>query len=58
MKLFRLVNKVKWFQVLEYIMNNSFEYQSFVFKLLNAKTALFQTTQFRCLINSLVLFDP
>ena len=41
-KLFSLVNKVKWFQVLLCIINNSNKRQSF-YTQLNVKTVLFQT---------------
>ena len=55
------VNKIKWFQVLHYIISNSIKHQTFVYIQLNGKTALFQTiqfsisTQFKCWA---VLFDP
>ena len=42
---FKLVNKVKWFQVLLCITNNSITHQSFVHMHLNIKD-LFQTIQF------------
>ena len=45
-KLFSLVNKVKWFQVLLCITNNSIKHQSFIYAELNAKTVLFQIIQF------------
>ena len=45
-KLFSLVNKVKWFQVLLCIINNSIKHQSFIYTQLNVKTVLFQTIQF------------
>ena len=40
------VNKLKWFQVLLSITNNSIKHQSFVYKQLNVKTMLFLTIQF------------
>ena len=45
-KLFIIVNKVKWFQALLCITNNSIKHQSFVYTQLNVKTVLFQTIQF------------
>ena len=45
-KLFSLVNKVKWFQVLLCITNNSIKHQSFIYTQLNVKTVLFQIIQF------------
>ena len=45
-KQFSLVNKVKWFQVLLRITNNSIKHQSYVYTELNVKTVLFQTIQF------------
>ena len=36
-KLFSLVNKVKWFKVLLYIMNNSIKHHSFIYTQLNEK---------------------
>ena len=39
-------NKIKWFQVMQYITNNSIKHQSFVYIQLNVKLVLFQTTQF------------
>ena len=41
-----LVNKIKWFQVLLYITNNSIKYQSFVSTQLNDQTVQFLTIQF------------
>ena len=40
------VNKVKWFQVLLSITNNSIKHQSFVYTQLNEQTVLFLTIQF------------
>ena len=40
------VNKVKYFQVLLCITNNSIKHQSFVYTQLNNQTLLFQTIQF------------
>ena len=45
-KLFSLVNKVKWFQELLSITNNSIKHQSFIQTQLNIKNVLFQTIQF------------
>ena len=39
------VNKVKWFQVMLYLTNNSIKHQSFVNIQLNDKTALIQAIQ-------------
>ena len=48
-KLFSLVNKVKWFQVLLYIMNNSIKYQLFIYTQLNVKTVQFSISMlFEC----------
>ena len=41
-----LLYRVKWFQVLLCITNNSFKHQSFVYTQLNDQTILFQTIQF------------
>ena len=38
--------KVKWFQVLLCITNNSIKHQSFIYTQLNDQTVLFQTIQF------------
>ena len=43
---FGWVNKIKWFQVLLCITNNSIKNQSFVYAQLNNRTVLFQTIQF------------
>ena len=43
---FTKVNKVKWFQVLACITNNSIKHQSFVYIQLNDQTVLFLTIQF------------
>ena len=40
------VKKVKWFQVLLCITNNSINHQTFIYTQLNVKTVLFQTIQF------------
>ena len=45
-KLFSLVNKGKWFQVLLWITSNSIKHQSFIYTQLNVKIVLFQTIQF------------
>ena len=45
-KLFSLVNKVIWFQVLLCITNNSIRNHSFVYMYLNEQTALFLSIQF------------
>ena len=45
-KLFSLISKVKCFQVLLYITNNSIKHQSFIYTQLNYKTVLFLTIQF------------
>ena len=45
-KLFGLFNKVKWFQVLLCITNNSIKYLSFIYTQLNVKTVLFQMILF------------
>ena len=53
-------NKVKWFQVLLYISNNSIRHQSFVYTQLNDQTVLFLTIQVICL-HTIILthrFDP
>ena len=60
---FILLHTVKWFQVLQFITNNSIIHQSFVYTQLNDQTVLFLTihhklfvcTQFKC---QTVLFDP
>ena len=39
-------NKIKWFQVMQYITNNSIKHQSFVYIQLNVKLVLFQAIQF------------
>ena len=68
-KLFSLVNKVKWFQLLLCITNNSNKHQSFIYTQLNIKTVQFSiSTQFKYQISSisnnlvavcsLVLFNP
>ena len=58
------LHTVKWFQVLQCIINNSIKHQSFVYKHLKDQIVLFQAiqfrmscvcTQFKCLT---VLFDP
>ena len=41
-----LDNKVKLFQILLCITNNSIKHQSFIYKQLNVKTVQFQTIQF------------
>ena len=41
-----LMDKVKRFQVLVFITNNSIKHQTFVYSLLNNQTDLFQTIQF------------
>ena len=41
-----LFHTVNWFQVLLCITNNSFKYESFVYKQLNNQTVLFLTIQF------------
>ena len=46
LKLFPLVNKVKWFQILRCITNNSIKHQSFIYTQLKEKTVIFQTIQF------------
>ena len=40
------VKKVKWFQVILHIANNSIKHQSFVYTQLNDQTVLFQAIQF------------
>ena len=45
-KLFSLVNKVKWLQILLRITNNSIKHKSFVYTQLNVKKVLFLTIQF------------
>ena len=50
-KLFSLVNKVKWFQVLLSITNNSIKHQSFICTELDVKAVPFQTIQ--CSISTL-----
>ena len=40
------MNKVKWFQVLLSITNNSIKHQSFIHTQLNDQTVLFRTIQF------------
>ena len=40
------VNKVKWFQILLCITNNSIKHESFIYTQLKDQTVLFQTTQF------------
>ena len=40
------VNKVKWFQVLLCITNNSIKHQSFIYTQLNDQTVPFKTIQF------------
>ena len=54
-KQFSSVNKVKWFQVLLCITNNSIKHQSFVYTQLNVKTVLFTTIQF-CISTWFVCF--
>ena len=46
LKLFSVVNKIKWFQVLLCITSNSIKRQSYTNKELNGKTIIFQTIQF------------
>ena len=58
-KLFSLVNKFKWFQVLLYLDNNSIKHRSFIYTQLNLKTVLFKTIHFS--INAVYLthrLDP
>ena len=43
---FSLVNKVKWFQELQCITNNSIKHLSFIYTQLDVKIVLFQTIQF------------
>ena len=45
-KLFSLVNKVKWFQVLLCTLNNSIKHHLFFYTQFNVKTVLFQAIQF------------
>ena len=40
------INKVKWFKVLQCIINNSIKHQSFVYTQLDYQTVLFLTIQF------------
>ena len=40
------LNKVRWFQVLQCIINNSMKYQTFVYTQLNDQTVLFLPIQF------------
>ena len=51
-ELFSSVNKVKWFQVLISITDNSIKYQSFSYTQLNEKTVLFPTIQLSISIHS------
>ena len=60
-----LVNKVKWFQVLLRITNNSIKRQLFLYTQLNDETILFLTIQFSishlfalCLNDQAFLSDP
>ena len=50
-KLFSLVNKVKWLQVLQFITNNPIK-QSLIYTELNVKTVLFLTIQLSIQFNS------
>ena len=45
-RFFSFVNKVKWFQVLLCITNNSIKHHSFIYIQLNDQTVLFQAIQF------------
>ena len=51
------VNKVKWFQVLIYISNNSNKHRSFVNTELNSQTVLFLTIQFSIKFNKVKWFQ-
>ena len=45
-KLFSLVNKAQWFQILLCTVKNSIKHQSFIYTQLKFKTVLFQAIQF------------
>ena len=51
LKLFSLVNKGKWFQVLLCIINSSIKHQSFIYSQLNVKTVLFLIIEFSICIH-------
>ena len=60
---FILLCRVKWFQVLLCITNNSIKHQSFVYTQLNHHTDLFLTTEYKSFVCTqfkcqTVLFDP